>query len=81
MENKRKIALAVAAVAILGFGGLAWNSSSDQQAATNAEHGTDDGHGQLKKRKVMRSMVKRGTVKKVMAKRATVKSGVRKRAS
>ncbi|MBF8791579.1 efflux RND transporter periplasmic adaptor subunit [Pseudomonas monteilii] len=49
MENKRKIALAVAAVAILGFGSLAWNSSSDQQAATNAEHGADDGHGHDKK--------------------------------
>lgn len=49
MENKRKIALAVAAVAILGFGSLAWNSSSEQQAVFNAEHGADDGHGHEKK--------------------------------
>ncbi|MCI1021470.1 efflux RND transporter periplasmic adaptor subunit [Pseudomonas putida] len=49
MNNKRKIALAVAAVAALGFGSLAWNSSSEQQAATKTEHGTDDGHGHEKK--------------------------------
>ncbi|MNO38337.1 Cobalt-zinc-cadmium resistance protein CzcB [compost metagenome] len=46
MDNKRKIALAVAAVAALGFGSLAWNSGADQAAA---EHGADDGHGHAKK--------------------------------
>jgi len=39
MENKRKIALALALLAAtaLGFAGMAWND--------NAEHGADDGHG------------------------------------
>ena len=49
MDNKRKIALAVAAVAALGFGSLAWNNSSGQQAASTAEHGANDGHGDEKK--------------------------------
>lgn len=49
MENKRKIALAVAAVAALGLGGLAWNNSSGLQAANTAEHGANDGHGDEKK--------------------------------
>lgn len=44
MDNKRKIALAVAAVAALGFGSFAWNSSSEQPPASNAEHGAEDGH-------------------------------------
>ncbi len=38
MDNTRKIALAVAALAALGFAGAAWNGS-------DAGHGTDDGHG------------------------------------
>lgn len=46
MDNKRKIALAVAAVAALGFGSLAWNNSSEQQPASTAEHGANDGHGE-----------------------------------
>ena len=49
MDNKRKIALAVAAVAALGFGSLAWDSSSELQAAGAAEHGANDGHGDEKK--------------------------------
>jgi len=49
MENKRKIALAVAVVVALGFGSLAWNSISDQQATNNAEHGSEEGHGHEKK--------------------------------
>lgn len=49
MDNKRKIALAVAAVAALGFGSIAWNNSSGQQAASTAEHGANDGHGDEKK--------------------------------
>lgn len=38
MDNKRKIALAVAAVAALGFAGVAWNGNEEG-------HGADDGHG------------------------------------
>jgi len=38
MDNTRKIALAVAALAALGFAGAAWNGST-------AGHGADDGHG------------------------------------
>ena len=38
MDNKRKIALAVVAVAALGFAGVAWNGS-------DAGHGAEDGHG------------------------------------
>ncbi|MDR0278857.1 MAG: efflux RND transporter periplasmic adaptor subunit [Paucimonas sp.] len=38
MDNTRKIALAVAALAALGFAGAAWNGS-------DAGHGADDGHG------------------------------------
>ncbi|MDT3713692.1 efflux RND transporter periplasmic adaptor subunit [Pseudomonas soli] len=49
MDNKRKIALAVAAAAALGFGSLAWNSSSEQQPSSSAEHGSNDGHGHEKK--------------------------------
>ena len=49
MDNKRKIALAVAAVAALGLGGLAWNNSSGLQAANTAEHGANDGHDDEKK--------------------------------
>ncbi|WP_449434688.1 efflux RND transporter periplasmic adaptor subunit [Pseudomonas putida] len=49
MDNKRKIALAVAAVAALGIGSLVWNSSSEQHAAGDGEHGTNDGHGHEKK--------------------------------
>ncbi|MFJ4136597.1 efflux RND transporter periplasmic adaptor subunit [Pseudomonas fragi] len=48
MDNKRKIALAVAAVAALGFGSLAWNNSSGEQAASTVEHGANDGHGDEK---------------------------------
>ncbi|AXM94427.1 efflux RND transporter periplasmic adaptor subunit [Pseudomonas plecoglossicida] len=44
MDNKRRIALAVAAVAALGFGSLAWNAGSEQ-ATGHAEHGADDDHG------------------------------------
>ena len=44
MDNKRKIALAVIAVAVLGFGSFAWNSSSEQPPVSKAEHGTEDGH-------------------------------------
>lgn len=44
MDKKRKIALAVVAVAALGFGSFAWNSSSEQPPASNAEHGAEDGH-------------------------------------
>lgn len=44
MDNKRRIALAVAAVAALGFGSLAWNAGSEQ-ATAHAEHGADDDHG------------------------------------
>lgn len=41
MDNTRKIALAVAALAALGFAGAAWNDS-------DAGHGADDGHGHEK---------------------------------
>ena len=41
MDNTRKIALAVAALAALGFAGAAWNGS-------DAGHGADDGHGHEK---------------------------------
>ncbi|BBH45638.1 efflux RND transporter periplasmic adaptor subunit [Pseudomonas sp. KU43P] len=44
MDNKRRIALAVVAVAALGFGSLAWNAGSEQ-ASGHAEHGADDDHG------------------------------------
>ncbi|WP_028634895.1 efflux RND transporter periplasmic adaptor subunit [Pseudomonas parafulva] len=46
MDNKRNMALAVAAVVALGFGSLAWNNSSEQQPASTAEHGANDGHGE-----------------------------------
>ena len=36
MDKKHKIALAVVAVAALGFGSIAWNSSSEQPPASNA---------------------------------------------
>jgi len=41
MDNTRKIALAVAALAALGFAGTAWTGS-------DAGHGADDGHGHEK---------------------------------
>ncbi|MGF6395393.1 efflux RND transporter periplasmic adaptor subunit [Pseudomonas plecoglossicida] len=44
MDNKRRIALAVAAVAALGLGSLVWNAGSEQ-ASGHAEHGADDDHG------------------------------------
>ncbi|WP_136478831.1 efflux RND transporter periplasmic adaptor subunit [Pseudomonas sp. DG56-2] len=44
MDTKRKIALAVAVVAALGFGSLAWDSNAKQQAPGSAEHGEEDGH-------------------------------------
>lgn len=49
MDNKRKIALAVATVAALGVGSLAWNTSFEQQAAKQSEHSTTDGHDHEKK--------------------------------
>ena len=77
MDNKRKIALAVAAVAALGFGSLAWNNSSGQQAASTAEHGANDGHGDEKKAaSAAKEEGDEGMVKKATAKRA-----VKKRAS
>ncbi len=42
MNNTRKIALAVAAVAALGLGSLLWSSNAEQHADA---HGKDDDHG------------------------------------
>lgn len=45
MDNTRKIALSVAAVAVLGLSGFAWNSSSEQQPSSATSHSGEDGHG------------------------------------
>lgn len=49
MDKKRKLALSVAAVAVLGLGSLAWNSSSEQQTSSAAKQPAEDGHGHEKK--------------------------------
>jgi len=74
MDNKRKIALAVIAVAVLGFGSFAWNSSSEQPPVSKAEHGTEDGH-----ERTAVAPAKDGGMK-VTVRKATAKMPMRKRA-
>ena len=77
MDNKRKIALAVAAVAALGFGSLAGTTVPDSRPpvlpsmALTMAMATKRKPHLPPKRKVMRAMVKKATAKRAVKKRAS----------